>query len=166
MIDLSNWIHTTVGGVHVFASFVGLATGAWVIAGKKGTRLHKCMGYTFAGALLLVNGSAMFIYGFNQGSPSVFHLLVPVSLFFLAFGLYPMLFGNKSISLNRHIIGMTAAVYGLYAAGATEFFVREMAQGLGPEQLILFSFMISVPFAVAITVSIIYFQKKFVRKPR
>ncbi|NVK57873.1 MAG: DUF2306 domain-containing protein [Alteromonadaceae bacterium] len=161
MIDLSNWIHSTVGGVHVFASFTGLAAGAWVIIGKKGTKLHKYTGYAFVTSLLLVNVSAMFIYDFNQGSPSVFHLLVPVSLFFLAFGMYPMLFGKKPRALNRHIIGMSAAVYGLYAAGATEYFVREIAQGLSPSQLILYSFLISVPFAVAITVSIIYFQKKF-----
>ncbi len=161
MIDLSNWIHSAVGGLHVLASFVGLVAGAWVIAGKKGTRLHKASGYIFVLALLLVNASAMFIYDFNQGSPSVFHLLVPVSLFFLALGMYPMLFGKKPRALNRHIIGMSSAVYGLYAAGATEYFVREMAQGLGPDQLILYSFIISVPFAIAITVSIIYFQKKF-----
>jgi len=77
-----------------------------------------------------------------------------------------MLGKRKPGGLNRHLIGMNAAVYGLWAAGATEYFVREIAidSGLAKAQLIAYSFMISVPFALEITISIIYHQRRYLRK--
>jgi hypothetical protein len=59
---------------------------------------------------------------------------------------------------------MNGAVLGLWAAGATEYFVREMAVGLNKGGLIAYSFMISAPFAIAITVSIIYHQRRYIAR--
>ncbi len=155
MIDIANWIHSTFGGVHFVSSIIGLITGAYILLAKKGTNLHKKMGYVFAVALLLVNISALFIYDFNNGKISVFHYLIPVSLCFLIYGLYPMISKprNKK-SIYKHIIGMNGAALGLWAAGATEYFVRELSAGMTKNQLILYSFLISVPFAILITISI------------
>ncbi len=162
MIDIGNWVHSTIGGIHVTTSVIGLVTGAYILLAKKGTGIHKKTGYVFALALLIVNISALFIYDFNQGKMSVFHYLIPVSLIFLLYGLYPMLKkAEKKPRLNRHIIGMNGAALGLWAAGATEYFVRELAFGLTKNELILYSFLISVPFAILITVSITYHLRKF-----
>ncbi|MEQ9297909.1 MAG: DUF2306 domain-containing protein [Cyclobacteriaceae bacterium] len=162
MINLSNWINSTIGGVHVVSSFIGLLTGAYILLAKKGTNVHKKTGYVFAVALLLVNISALFIYDFNDGSISVFHCLIPISLFFLIYGMYPMLRKTqKKIRLNRHIIGMNGAALGLWAAGATEYFVRELSFGLTKNQLIMYSFLISVPFAILITISITLNLRKY-----
>lgn len=152
MIDLSKWIHSPIGAVHVISSLVGLVCGAYILLTKKGTKIHKRIGYVFAAALVLVNISALFIYDFNDGRASVFHCLIPVSLFFLIYGMYPMF--TKKRNLNQHIIGMNGAALGLWAAGATEYFVRELSQGLGKNELILYSFLISAPFAILIAVSI------------
>ena len=157
MIEISNWVHSPLGGIHVISSVIGLITGALILLTKKGTRIHKKTGYVFAVSLLLVNISALFIYDFNDGRISVFHYLIPVSLLFLVYGMYPMLVkSGRKTRLNRHIIGMNGAALGLWAAGATEYFVRELSFGLNKTQLILYSFLISVPFAVLITFSITY----------
>lgn len=157
MIHIDNWIHSPIGAIHVICSVLGLITGAYILLAKKGTTLHKQIGYVFAAALLTANFSALFIYDFNAGSISVFHYLIPVSLFFLGYGMYPMLRKDRKKKwLNQHIIGMNGAALGLWAAGATEYFVRELAVGLTKNQLILYSFLISLPFAIMITVSITY----------
>lgn len=157
---ISNWIHSTIGAVHFTASITGLATGAYLLLTTKGTKRHKNIGYVFTIALLLVNLSALFIYDFNDGRISVFHFLIPVSLFFLIYGIYPMIRNRTPLSIHRHIIGMDGAALGLWAAGATEFFVRELSVGLSKEQFILYSFLISLPFALMITFNIIYFNKQ------
>ncbi len=85
--------------------------------------------------------------------------------FFSEFRITPMLGKRKPSALNRHIIGMNGAVLGLWAAGATEF-VREIAFDLylSKNELMMYSFLISVPFAIAITFSIIYNQRKYISK--
>ena len=161
MIEISNWVHSPMGGIHFISSLVGLITGAFILLTKKGTDIHRKTGYVFAIALLLVNISALFIYDFNDGHISVFHYLIPVSLIFLIYGMYPMLIkSRKRNRLNRHIIGMNGASLGLWAAGATEYFIRELAFGLNKTQLILYSFLISVPFEILITASITYNLRK------
>ncbi|PIB35922.1 hypothetical protein BFP72_11220 [Reichenbachiella sp. 5M10] len=157
MLDLSNWIHSSVGALHFYSSIIGLLTGAFLLLAPKGTRLHKTIGYLFSVSLLLVNLSALSIYDFNDGHPSVFHLLIPVSLFFLCYGLWPAFAKKRKPNwLKQHIIGMNGAALGLWAAGATEFFVRELSYGLTKPELILYSTLISVPFAVLIAISITY----------
>ncbi len=162
MIDPSNWIHSFAGGIHFVCSVIGMLSGMFVLLNTKGTAFHRKIGYVFVAALVIVNLSALFIYDFNDGAISVFHYLIPVSLFFLGFGILPMMGKRKPGALNRHIIGMNGAVLGLWAAGATEYFVREMASGLNKGELISYSFMISFPFAIAITVSIIYHEHRYI----
>jgi hypothetical protein len=109
----------------------------------------------FCTALVIVNVSALFIYDFNAGKPSVFHYLIIVSMVCLFYGLYPMLKKPAMPGrIKQHLKGMTGAALGLWAAGATEYFVRELANGLTAVQLITYSFVISVPFALLIGWSI------------
>jgi uncharacterized membrane protein len=162
MIDTSNWVHSFAGGIHFVCSVIGMLSGMFVLLQTKGTALHRKIGYVFVTALVGVNLSALLIYDFNDGNVSVFHFLIPVSLFFLGFGIIPMIGRRKPGAVNRHIIGMNGAVLGLWAAGATEYFVREVASGLNKNELIMYSFMISFPFAIAIAASIIYHQRRYV----
>jgi len=119
------------------------------------------MGYVFSVALICVNISALFIYDFNDGEISVFHYLIPVSLVFLIYGMYPMITKSKKKNkLIKPIMGMNGAALGLWAAGTTEYFVRELSSELTKNELIMYSTLISIPFAVLITVSITYNIKK------
>ncbi len=157
MIEISRWVHSTAGAFHVVMAFTGLLTGAYLLLAVKGTKLHKSIGYVFSAAVFIVNLSALFIYDFNAGKPSVFHYLIIVSMFCLVYGLYPM-FKKSFIKgrIKRHLKGMTGAALGLWAAGATEYFVRELAVGLNAGQLIFYSMAISVPFAALIGWTIWY----------
>ena len=157
MIEISKWVHSTAGAFHVVMAITGLFTGAYLLLAAKGTKLHKGIGYLFSAALLIVNVSALFIYDFNDGKVSVFHYLIVISMFCLIYGLYPM-FKKPFIPgrIKQHLKGMTGAALGLWAAGATEYFVREIANGLSPVQLIIYSTLISVPFAVLIGWTIWY----------
>lgn len=161
MFDISNWVHSFTGALHFTSSVVGLMTGAFVLLTKKGTKTHKVIGYIFAIALVIVNVSALFIYDFNDGKASVFHYLIPVSLFCLIYGMIPALKSNRQPNWkSQHIKGMNGAALGLWAAGATEYFVRELASGLTKNELILYSFLISFPFAMLIAISITYHLRK------
>jgi uncharacterized membrane protein len=158
MIEVSKWVHSVAGAFHVVMAIVGLLSGAYLLLTVKGTRLHKGIGYAFTGALIIVNVSALFIYDFNSGKPSVFHYLIIISLSCLFYGLYPMfVIPTRSGRIKQHLKGMIGAALGLWAAGATEYFVRELAKGLNATQLISYSFAISLPFATLIGVSIWYY---------
>lgn len=161
MIEISKWVHSTAGVLHLVMAIIGLFTGAFLLLAAKGTKLHKGIGYVFSIALFIANVSALFIYDFNDGKPSVFHYLIIVSMFFLIYGLYPM-FKRPFITgrIKQHIIGMTGAALGLWAAGATEYFVRELSQGLNPAQLVTYSFAISAPFGALITWIIWYYLNR------
>ena len=161
MFEISNWVHSVMGGVHFSTAAIGLITGAYILVTQKGTRIHKFIGYVFAVSLVIVNVSALFIYDFNSGKPSVFHFLVPVSLFFLCYGIFPALRRKRNPNWKkRHIVGMNGAALGLWAAGTTEYFVRELASGLSRNELMLYSFLISTPYAILIAVSITYHLKR------
>ena len=158
MIEITKWVHSIAGVFHLVTAVVGLLTGAYLLLTAKGTKLHKRIGYVFSAALVIVNVSALFIYDFNHGKPSVFHYLIIVSMFCLLYGLYPMV--KKTTTRGRikqHFKGMIGAALGLWAAGATEYFVRELANGLNAAQLITYSFAISVPFAILIGWNIWYY---------
>lgn len=160
LFDVTNWIRSFPGGIHFITSVIGLLTGAYILFAKKGTALHKKLGYVFAVSLVVVNISALFIYDFNDGAFSVFHALVPVSLFFLIFGMVPFMGKKTPRTLKNHIIGMNGAAIGLWAAGATEYFIRELSSGLSQNESMAYSFAISVPFAILITISITVNLKK------
>ena len=161
MFEISNWVHSVMGGVHFSTAAIGLITGAYILVTQKGTRIHKFIGYVFAVSLVIVNVSALFIYDFNSGKPSVFHFLVPVSLFFLCYGIIPALRRKRNPNWKkRHIVGMNGAALGLWAAGTTEYFVRELASDLSRNELMLYSFLISTPYAILIAVSIRYNFRK------
>lgn len=156
IFTITNWIHSFEGSMHFISSIIGLIAGAYLLIAKKGTKIHKIIGRIFGYSVLIVNISALFIYDFNNGNISPFHFLIPVSLFFLIFGWLPMLISKKTKNtINRHIIGMTGASLGLWAAGATEYFVREIVtEDMEKSSLILYSFLISLPFAILITIII------------
>lgn len=156
MISIAKWVHSIQGATHLIASIIGLLVGAYLLIAAKGTNMHRTLGKLFSYSLIIVNVSALFIYDFNDGSIGPFHYLIPVSLGFLMYGWIPMLRKKKAKNyMYQHIIGMVGASLGLWAAGATEYFVREVATDqMDKGLLILYSFMISVPFAILITILI------------
>ena len=125
--DFTGWYHSTIGAVHVAASFIGLALGLSILFMQQGTKLHIRLGYVFVAILVIVNISALFIFDFRGefGKFGPFHAFIPLSLYSLYLGLGPILNRkNNPDWLYKHLRGMTGAALGLWAAGVVEFFVR------------------------------------------
>jgi uncharacterized membrane protein len=76
------------GALHLVSALFALICGAAVLLRQKGTRGHVCMGYIYAGSMLLTNLSALAIYDLFQ-RPGPFHILALLSLVSVIAGLVP-----------------------------------------------------------------------------
>ena len=113
-----------VGLTHLLASLLGLIFGSIVLAGRKGTRQHKRWGYAYAGAMVVVNGSAFLLYNLFGGF-GVFHIAALISFLTLIGGMVPVLRRTPGKHWGRsHFTWMYWSVIGLYAAFVSEAFTR------------------------------------------
>lgn len=98
-----------------------------VFASVKGTRLHRNVGWTYVLAMLIVNVTALGVYGMS-GRWGPFHWLALVSLAALGAGLVPALRrpgGRRSAGwLGYHSHFMAWSAIGLACAGASQLAVQ------------------------------------------
>jgi uncharacterized membrane protein len=99
--------------VHMTAALLALATGPVALWARKGRqqhpRLHRAFGYAWVTLMVITAISAVFIRDFNFPNLAGYtpiHLLVPVTLGFLAAAFYALAKGN----IRRH----RQAMVGLY----------------------------------------------------
>jgi uncharacterized membrane protein len=91
---------------------------------KKGTLLHKRVGYVYVASMTILILSSFGIYRLF-GKFGVFHYLSFVSIFSLVAGMLPMFKATKSPKdYETHFKRMYWSVVGLFAAFAAESFVR------------------------------------------
>lgn len=116
--------HDEIGFVHLLASILALASGSQVLLMKKGTRMHKQIGYLYAFSMLIVCVSAFFIYRLFGGF-GVFHVAAIVGFLTLLAGMLPiMLKRPQGKWLRLHYAFMYWSVIGLYAAFISELLTR------------------------------------------
>jgi uncharacterized membrane protein len=115
---------TTIGVVHTVFAGVALALGGLVVAGRKGTRVHRTFGHLYASSMLGVNVTAFFLCGlFGRMGP--FHILAMVSLATVAAGIVPAVARRPRHTWFRyHATFMAWSYVGLLAAAAAEFMAR------------------------------------------
>ncbi|MBL7941980.1 MAG: DUF2306 domain-containing protein [Flavobacteriales bacterium] len=119
-----NFVNSSLGWFHLITALIAMVAGAFVLATRKGTRLHKRAGYLYAAMMVLVCGSAFGIYRLT-GSFGIFHILAIVGFVTLACGLIPMFMTNLRREQKAvHVWFMYYSVLGLYAAFASELIVR------------------------------------------
>lgn len=85
--------HDWIGAIHLFASVVALATGTQVLWMKKGTQLHRQIGYVYSVSMLVVIATAFSIYRLFGGF-GIFNVLAIVSFVTLLGGMVPVLLKN------------------------------------------------------------------------
>ncbi len=119
---MENLIHSPIGLTHVASASVALVLGTLALAFRKGTLVHKRIGYAYVFAMLAVNATAFGIYKLFGGF-GLFHFFAIVSLITMAIGMLPFLFRWKN-GLKFHISQMYYSVLGLYAAFFAETAVR------------------------------------------
>ena len=151
--------HDWIGALHLFASIVALATGTQVLWMKKGTQLHRQIGYVYCASMLVVIITAFSIYRLFGGF-GIFHILALVSFVTLLGGMVPLLLKKPQKSyIALHFSFMYWSVIVLYAA-----FVSEMLTRI-PESP-FFGMVGLATLAVMITAQIFFnrYKKKWLRK--
>lgn len=117
------------GLAHLIAGIAALILGFAVLVIKKGTRIHRKVGYAYTLSMVVLIGSSFGIYRLFGGF-GVFHGLALVSTFSLVAGMMPMLRKQRTPKdYETHFKRMYFSVVGLYAAFAAESFVRVPAFG-------------------------------------
>ena len=75
--------------LHAYAAMAAFVLGVVQIAGIKGTTLHRALGYTWVGLMLVVAVTAFFIHELRLWGPwSPIHLLAILTLAMLPLGVY------------------------------------------------------------------------------
>lgn len=120
---MSHLIHSSLGFIHLAFSCIAMIMGVWVLILKKGTQLHKRIGYVYVTAMLGVNGTALFIYQL-WGRFGIFHWFAMLSLVTLLAGMYPIWARKSANSVSLHLSFMYWSVVGLYCAFVAEMLVR------------------------------------------
>ena len=115
-------VHSYTGLFHLIVALLAMLFGTWVLLMKKGTRLHKHMGWAYVTTMLLMNGSAFAIYNF--GGFSLFHGFALVSLAGLVLGIWPAIRRKSPGWFGRHFYFMSWSVVGLYCAFWSEMGTR------------------------------------------
>lgn len=105
-------------------ALVALASGAWVLLRRKGGRSHRQAGSVFAGSMVGLNVTALFIYDLT-GSPGPFHVLSVVSLVGVVVGVAHARLRKPQASWRPlHAHWMAWSYIGLLAAAASEATTR------------------------------------------
>jgi uncharacterized membrane protein len=112
------------GQIHLISGIVALIFGGAVLMAKKGTSIHRKVGYLYVFSMGVLIISSFFIYRLF-GKFGLFHFLSLVSTFSLLAGMIPMLKKVRTPKdYETHFKRMYWSVTGLYAAFAAESFVR------------------------------------------
>ena len=110
------------GLVHLTAAMAALLAGAFIFFRRKGTRLHRFVGYVYAAAMITVVVTALLIYRLTQ-SFNILHFFAVVASPPLLLGLAAAL-RRKPGWLESHYRWMSWSYVGLFAAFAAETATR------------------------------------------
>jgi uncharacterized membrane protein len=121
---MNTLVGDTTGLIHLISGLFALVFGGGVLILKKGTIIHKRVGYLYVFSMAIMIISSFGIYRLF-GKFGLFHFLSLVATFSLVAGMLPMLKKVRTPQdLETHFKRMYWSVVGLYAAFAAESFVR------------------------------------------
>ncbi len=115
--------NTLLGDIHLYSAFLATALGTMILAGKKGTTIHKKIGYAYCVSMLVVNVTALMIYRLF-GYFGIFHYAAVISLITLLLGMIPIMIKKTNKNVVTHMAWMYWSVIGLYAAFISESLTR------------------------------------------
>jgi uncharacterized membrane protein len=141
------------GLVHLIAGILAVILGGAVLLLKKGSKLHKQIGYAYCVSMVVLIVTSFMIYRLFHGF-GVFHFFSIVATFSLAMGMVPMFKRQRTpADYETHFTRMYFSVVGLYAAFAAESFVRIPSLGT-------FWQVVAWSFVLVLAVSMYVFFKK------
>jgi uncharacterized membrane protein len=131
---------------------VAVVLGTLVLTNRKGTNLHKRIGYGYVVSMLVVNVTAFGLYQLT-GRFGPFHLAAIVSLVSVLAGTLPLYFKAKFPSWKvLHFTYLYYSVIGLYAALCSEIIVRVPG--------IRFWWSIAIATFLTMLVGVVFFQSR------
>ena len=117
------------GLLHTGAAVLALATGTVVLLQRKGTRLHRRIGWAYVASMATMNGTALLIYRLFGGF-GPFHVAALVSLATLAVGIATVVRRRPAHTrVEHHYWWMAYSYLGLVAAGVAETTTRSGVVG-------------------------------------
>lgn len=117
-------IHSELGFIHTLAATLALALGAFVYLGRKGTHIHKIIGYGYVASMAAMVISAFCIYRLT-GRFNALHFFAIISTIALAGSLVPVMIRRPRDSwLKLHYRFSGWSYVGLLSAAAAEIAVR------------------------------------------
>lgn len=147
------------GWLHLISAAIALASGTFVLAARKGTRIHKRAGYIYALSMLILLGTAFLIYRlFGRFGP--FHIMAVVSTLTLAGGMLPALLRRPENWLALHFSFMFWSVFGLYAAFVAELSVRLPIRGMFTSARVFFTTVIVATLLTMLCGQVVFFLSK------
>ena len=124
----TSWTSGAVGQAHLATALVALASAAWVLRARKGTRNHVLGGYVYVVSMLLLNGTALAKYdltgGFNMFHASAIASLLTLAGAYAAAILYRRTRDRRAIAAHGHL--MIWSCFGLFAALVAEVVTRAL----------------------------------------
>ena len=149
---LSSIIHSNTGLIHLVFSIIAMITGGLVIGMKKGTTLHKRIGYIYSVSMIGLLMTAFMIY-YLFDAFGIFHYMAVVSTITLIGGIVPAILKKPQERwLSLHYSFMFWSVAGLYAA-----FISEVLTRMPEQSWTLFMVAMFVFFGI---VNIFWFKYK------
>jgi uncharacterized membrane protein len=118
------FFHDTTGLTHLIAAVCSLFSGTAVLTLRKGSSLHKKIGYVYAISMIVTLITAFMIYRL-WGGWGIFHYAAVVSSATLLGGMIPVITKHPANSyLTLHFSFMYWSVMGLYGAFFAEMMTR------------------------------------------
>lgn len=117
-------VHGFTGAFHLVVALLAILFGTYILFSKKGTSIHKKVGYLYTTSMVLLNITAFMLYNIN-GKFNVFHIAAIVSSLTLLAGILPVLIKKPADNyVHYHFSFMYWSVIGLYGAFVSETMVR------------------------------------------
>lgn len=154
------FFHDTIGLIHLVTAIIALITGTMILLMKKGTLMHKRIGYVYVASMAVLLVTAFMIYRL-WGEWGLFHYAAIVSSITLVGGFIPIYFKYpKNSYITFHFSFMYWSVMGLYGAFFAEIMTRlpNLLYGeTGPGPM-FFNFL-GITVGLVMTLGGIYFYK-------
>jgi uncharacterized membrane protein len=109
-LNISQFVSGNIGLLHLIASIGALILGTIVLSMRKGTQLHRKIGYGYAVCMTILLITAFMLYNLF-GRWGIFHWTAVISSVTLLAGIVPMLIKSKN-AIKLHISFMYWSVMG------------------------------------------------------
>lgn len=156
------WPEAQIGRYHVIGATIALIAGPVIFLVRKGTMVHRFLGYIYVISMAAVNISALVTYRLSA-APNLFHIFAVISLLTVTPALYCAVRAHqtgRSAYVISHYHFITWSYFGLFAAFlsqvATQMNYVSFYAGISPYLVISIGTAVAAIFASII----IKFQAK------